>query len=213
MVVIRNIARATCFLLLAIVVSSCTTHPMIRNAEIIKIGSDKNVFLTAPVVECKDIRNEYSNVACNIDWLASYLQDNSLKIMSGRGFPVKINSGINEILIRLKGVDSTFDIFKNIQGSDSEAILREFADVTGSSYILFIKATIYKGPGGSFNPFLIGGTGITSEMNRTRVKAMMIDIPLNKVVWRNEAQYDNLPDVSDDKLMEMMTLLYSTVSK
>jgi hypothetical protein len=50
-------------------------------------------------------------------------------------------------------------------------------------------------------------------MNRTQVRAKLMDASSNKLVWKNEAQYNDLPKAADDKFTEMMSLLYSTIAK
>jgi len=121
---------------------------MIRNPETVQIGQDTHVVLVEPVVEFKDMRNDYTHVTGDTVQLASYIQAHAQQVLSRKGFIVTTNDSVNALVIRLKNSDPTFDIYKSTQGPEGESILKQLTELVGSSYVLLIKVSVYQGPGG-----------------------------------------------------------------
>jgi hypothetical protein len=195
---------------LIIVISSCATAPVARHTETQVIRTHAPIVLLTPIVQYKDIQNDYRDVIGDYSWLENHLQTMSIELLSNKGFNISNNDTVNALVAQRARNDATFDIYRDIHGSQADAVVHQLHDIIGNAYLLVIKTVVYKGPRGMWNPT---NGAMTSAANRTQVRAKLVDLSSSTIVWRNEAQYNDIPDQKDENFNQMISLLYSTISQ
>lgn len=198
--------------LLVFILASCATKPIAKNMQPKHLEAVEPILVLSPIVNIKSIEDELPMEDENFDIvkLRDFLSARAQSLLSEKGL-VLSNEKIP--VETLAGLQNTFHNggvkpFRSRFNVETDDFFNQMDEALNGTCVLLLKTDIYLGPGGWWDP---NSGAIRSGMNRTLIKARIIDTSTRAVIWKNQVQYRDRPEIESENFEEAINMVFDNL--
>jgi len=201
-------------LLFALTLSSCATKPMTKSIQTEFLEGSEPILVFNPMIKVKSIEDELpvNEAKYDIGKAKEYIENTAQSLLVEKGFIISNGKITANSLEKIQNDfnRSQVKLFRSQFNKETNNFLDEMNVILNGTCVLFIKTDIYLGPGGWWDP---NSGAIRSSMNRTLIKARILDTSSKEVIWKNEVQYRERPDIESKGFQEAISMVFNNLEK
>ena len=209
----RRISLLLAASVLVAAVGGCSSSTaQVANTTVVAVELHEPAIAVLPVVEHLDAESgkPLENPPDDAGALAVRLQQAAVAELAGKGIGAVIASEAQTVADAGRTPARLYADLRALRSRPASGVFESGLGAQfGNRTLLATRVRFYEGPSGSWN---INTGQITSAIERMVVDAHFYDLDTGREVWRQTVQLRTSPSISDSKLRDVVTRLFSTLT-